>query len=485
MTIVNKITAAFSTSVTIACVLSATLLYAPPAAADALDDAARQMLSDLQTNSTSPQAFKGQTMNTYTGGTAFIRAPQKNYQLLSFDRPTMSAGCGGINLHGGSISHISAAQFKDGLKSITSAIPGVIFQMAIESVEPLLGANIKAFYDWAEKMNKFNINSCENAKWLVGTAGDALGMSTQSSCSSIGLKLGMDAGEVRQKCNKGSGTASVLADPRASKEIPPFTGNLLWESLKLYTQLDNGDRELIMSITGTTIFYEQSSDASKAPLTVSPTITAAKDLIHGNSSTASGTAGNVLVRQLTCGTDTDKCLNPVVLFVEFESILNRTEKLMTSLSDKIRKGNIAPTAAEKSFVNSIPIPAYQLLAVANAYGDSAKENPVAAAKIKQYNRYVAIEYAINLLARLSQAGVASSELQRYKLTKEQQPYMATAKDYASKMITGMADERASAQREMAGMVQIAQDVEMLKRVLYQNTSQEMKDKLAFGTNMRR
>jgi conjugative transfer pilus assembly protein TraH len=282
-------------------ILCITTLFSAPVNADALDDAAKQMLSDLQTNYTAPQAFKGQTHNTYTPGTAFIRAPQKTYQLLNFDRPTMSAGCGGINLHGGSFSHINAAAMKDSLKSITSAVPGLIFQMAIESVEPLLGANIKSFYSWAEQMNRFNINSCESAKMLVGTAGDALGMTTQSSCNSIGLKLGMDAAEVRQKCNKGTGTADVLANPAANKDIPPFTGNLMWESLKRYSQLDNGDRELIMSITGTTIFYEQSSDASPAPKTVPPTITAAKDLLNGNATVTSGTVGNIIVAQLTCG----------------------------------------------------------------------------------------------------------------------------------------------------------------------------------------
>ena len=61
-------------------------------------------------NYTQPGAFRGQTFNTYAGGNLFMRAPNKVYQLAAVQFPNAKAGCGGIDVFGGSFSHISAAQ---------------------------------------------------------------------------------------------------------------------------------------------------------------------------------------------------------------------------------------------------------------------------------------------------------------------------------------------------------------------------------------
>ena len=90
-------------------------------------------------NYTTPGAFRGQTYNTYTGGSIFLRSPNKVYQLASIQFPYVKAGCGGIDVFGGSFSHLGAAEFKNMLKSITAALPGVAFQLALSAVTPLLG----------------------------------------------------------------------------------------------------------------------------------------------------------------------------------------------------------------------------------------------------------------------------------------------------------------------------------------------------------
>ena len=80
-------------------------------------------------NYTAPGAFRGQTFNTYTGGSLFMRAPNKVYQLAAIQFPSAKAGCGGIDVFGGSFSHISAAEFKNMLRNITAALPGIAFQL--------------------------------------------------------------------------------------------------------------------------------------------------------------------------------------------------------------------------------------------------------------------------------------------------------------------------------------------------------------------
>src|SRR5712671_5322612 len=69
-------------------------------------------------NVTSPGAFRGQAMNLYTGGSLFMREPSKNYSLTRAQLPSLKAGCGGIDLFGGSFSFINKAQFVALLQNI-------------------------------------------------------------------------------------------------------------------------------------------------------------------------------------------------------------------------------------------------------------------------------------------------------------------------------------------------------------------------------
>ena len=94
-------------------------------------------------NYTAPGAFRGQTYNTYTGGNLMTRSPNKVYQLAAIQFPSAKAGCGGIDVFGGSFSHISAQEFKAMLRNITAALPGIAFQIALEAVSPLLGGLTK------------------------------------------------------------------------------------------------------------------------------------------------------------------------------------------------------------------------------------------------------------------------------------------------------------------------------------------------------
>jgi conjugal transfer pilus assembly protein TraF len=54
------------------------------------------------------RCVQGQTFNTYTGGNLYLRSPNKTYQLAAVQFPAAKGGCGGIDLFGGSFSHISA-----------------------------------------------------------------------------------------------------------------------------------------------------------------------------------------------------------------------------------------------------------------------------------------------------------------------------------------------------------------------------------------
>ena len=103
-----------SQRICVSLVALATALQAGGARAGDLNAEVNTMFNNLGTigNYTAPGAFRGQTFNTYTGGSLFMRAPNKVYQLAAIQFPSAKAGCGGIDVFGGSFSHISAAEFK-------------------------------------------------------------------------------------------------------------------------------------------------------------------------------------------------------------------------------------------------------------------------------------------------------------------------------------------------------------------------------------
>ena len=175
-----------------AALLAALLAAAAPARAGDLNAEVNAMFNSLGTlgNYTAPGAFKGQTYNTYAGGSVYLRSPTRTYQLTSIALPDASGGCGGINVFGGSFSHISATEFKNMLQNITAALPGIAFQLALETVSPLLGGLTKWAKSFENFVNNARINSCETAKALVAAAADRAGFRSDDACAGVAQMLG-------------------------------------------------------------------------------------------------------------------------------------------------------------------------------------------------------------------------------------------------------------------------------------------------------
>lgn len=478
---------------TLLVLLAGTWLGIAPAMAEDLNTQAQNMFNDLGMvgNLTPPQAFRGQAMNTYTGGSLYVRTPTKNYQLANFQAPYIRAGCGGIDAFGGSFSHIASAQFKSMLKNITSAIPGLLFQMMIDSVEPLLGTEMKWFKQAEQFVNGLNVNSCNAAKTIVATGMEKAGFSAQSTCQNIATTLGMsaDADEAREKCKSAGGLNDVMSQGRANattKDLPPFKGNLIWEiAKKTNPGLDRDDLELIMSMTGTTI-YSEVTDDSPPPLPISPTLKNMGDLMYGNTNNTAGGAGIVTIDLVKCPggtTISDPCLispTQTRTSTTMQALSDRTRALMQSISNKIAAGDAAPTTSEQSFINAVPMPIYQLLSSSNAINNTS----IADAKIGQYAEYAAVEFAYGLMSRAAHLGMGSTGYRDAKLTEEQLQQLAMHRENARQLMQTLDAQRANAQAKAQSFVAIAQDIDQLKRSMRKNMSQQMNDVMRFSSYTR-
>ena len=425
-------------------------------------------------NYTAPGAFRGQTFNTYTGGSLFMRAPNKVYQLAAIQFPSAKAGCGGIDVFGGSFSHISAAEFKNMLRNITAALPGIAFQLALESVSPLLGGLTK----WAKGLetwiNNARINSCETAKAIVSTAAEAAGYSSQEACADLAIETGLesDRDAARRRC--ATDRTSILATARSSGDAnvrnkAPFVGNLTWKALqRTGASLDDAERELIMSIVSTVIFHAE--EDARDPEPIAPTITSISQLLYGQ---APGAGTDVTQHMLRCN-DYVNCdvvtLNPAYTHTPFTA---RVETMMRSIADKIAtRAAIPNNSAEVGFVNQTTEPVYKMLSIGATIPGSGLSDSL----IGQYRDVIAADYAYVFLERNLRVGMAALD-KDYTLQQTQRDLANHVRQRAQAMLLQLSQEKNLLYQKVGSFRAVSSHLEQLERQLRSSMPQHVMDML--------
>lgn len=457
--------------------LNASLIFSPGLArAGDLNAEVNQMFNDLGSvgNYTAPGAFKGQVFNTYSGGSLYLRTPNKTYTLAAMSFPSAKAGCGGIDIWGGSFSHISAAEFKNMLKNITSALPGIAFQLALEAVSPLLGGLSKWADGIATMVNNARINSCETAKGLVSTAAEAAGYDSQEACAKLAVQLGLesDADAARRRCQ--TDRPSVLASARTSadadiKAQAPLVGNMVWQALKSVNTLDDKGRELIMSVVGTVIYYPE--ETKQAPQPIQPTITNVTNLLYGQGAAAAN--GSIYVQVLQCNNyvDCDQVsVNNNYTHVPFTQYV---EALMRSISDKIEARTPIPNnSPEVGFVNSTSEPVWRMLSI----GKTIPGSGLAESLIQQYKEVIAADYAYHFLDQNLRLGLSSLS-RTWFLNQVQRDDLGKIRTTGNHLLTLLAQEKTVLYAKKTSITSAATYFEQIERSMRSALPQHIIDML--------
>lgn len=374
-------------------------------------------------NVTGPGAYQGQTQNQYTGGSFFMRVPQKNYQMMSFSPPSMSHGCGGIDVFGGAFSHINSQQFVNMLQNIGSAALSEAFFMAIDSMSPMVGVNLKQLMDKLQKATNMTINSCEAGKALARGNGEyykkIFSDLAVDTATANGVVTDRAAGSVEIK---GSDVKTAQQTRQAVAEQKLTMGNLVWNALgelnRNSVQVDNFQARLIMSMVGTMIVRPMTPAAEGSPAyQITPALRLAEsgqitNLIGSADSTtlkgfyiyecfdsdASGNKGaayTLAPAPVTAAATEFHCTHLDTAVVEasggvnFKSMLTLVEEKMRSIHDKLRDDTIPLTQAEQDFINATSIPVYKMLAVSTAM----KTSGLGEVMINSNKGLIAAEYA--------------------------------------------------------------------------------------------
>lgn len=292
---VKKPKALFSLSPT--AIFCALVLSAPSFANAGVMD---KMMEGVYTNTTDASKFQSQKMGHYQGGSFYARFPTKSINIAMFDPPRIQAGCGGIDMFGGSFSFISGDEIVQILRSIGQNALGLLFQMGIQAISQPLSTLLSHFSDKLQQMNQALRNSCAAANKLVSLVTDGPAQDNmfdkdkiKSTFRSVtkdafdAFKKGQEQGwegSLWQKLSSwkkpedlnagGSDEDADMSEVRKN----PITGNATWKALtnskahkRFSDQMNNAMderqiKELIINIGGTTIFTANKSEDNSKPV---------------------------------------------------------------------------------------------------------------------------------------------------------------------------------------------------------------------------
>lgn len=300
-------------------------------------------------NATSAKSWQGQAARYMTGGSFYSRTGVKNIQMMSISLPSISSGCGGIDVYLGAMSFINADQFIAFMKQIMANSPGYMFEIALKTTVPELAAAKDYVQKLASDMNQFNMSSCQAAQGIVGGMSAMWSESQQAVCQSVAGQNNIfsDWAASRQGCTTGGDYNKVVGKATGSDADKVLKGvNMMWKAMD-NSALSNSQelRQFAMSVSGTVIF----DDNGKMHILQS---LISNDKAVLNAMMSGGTA-NVYV----CNNNND-CLIPTInklTISESSSLINMTKAILTSIQNKAID-DTPLTDAEKKFINSTSIP---------------------------------------------------------------------------------------------------------------------------------
>ncbi len=152
----------------IAPLLVLTGLFAPPARADLqaeLKDTFQGLL-----NVTPAESYATQRRGVISGGSIELRTNLTTPNLISFVPPSVKAGCGGIDLFGGSFSFINGQQLNQLMRNIAQMATSYAFQLAVEGLCPTCAQIMTKLQKDIQFINGLLRGDCGRVKQLVDSS---------------------------------------------------------------------------------------------------------------------------------------------------------------------------------------------------------------------------------------------------------------------------------------------------------------------------
>lgn len=432
----------------------------------------------MMTNTTSPHAYQGQQAGYYSGGSLYARSSVRNVQLIQVDLPSFRSGCGGIDAFAGGASFVNNDQLINMMRNVMNNAKGYAFTLMMEEVTPQIANTMKYIQDMANKVNQFNINSCETAEGLVGGLWPRTRAAQQQVCKDVGSSTGMfkDWAEARQGCTSEDGkynfdsTMDAGSKNAAYKNLVLDSGNIVWKALQAnkLTASDTELAELLMSLSGSILIKKTGSGSgATSHFAVLPSLASDhslfKAILNGDVATI-----------YQCD-ESAQCLNPktkTVTVKQQAALKNRVAKILRSIGQKIIDDQPL-TAEEKGLIESTRIPIYKILNVQAAY----QKNPNIL-DVESYADVIATDILFQYLQEnLDLVRISSRSLQ-YPAE-----IMSQFQEGINMAINDVRAEERNAQTRISMAMQLVEQTQVLEQMLAGQLSSQLGNSLTWAKSL--
>lgn len=356
------------------CIASAIWVLSAVASANGLQSQMDKLFGEMS-NTTIPGVFESQRRGVMAAGRATMKTRIFDENLVSLIPPSWKAGCGGVDLFGGSLSFINADQIVQLLRAIAANAKGYAFQLALDNVFPDGAKWIENFQKKVQALNQYLGNSCQLAQGTVNDLTSGLDMKHKTDASIKATTTGLFSDFFASKQQSSGSGRSPLEELKTNTpdEYEKMIGNIVWEQLKdnnastWFQYGDNALLEAIMSLTGTVIIGDLVNDpnspppaSGSTPPQTTPIITLPGDKLTLSDLVAGGT-----VKIYSCGGDTTNCLtagasSSGVKVVNLNGLKQQIMDTLLGTSStpgviyKYATNSGALTNPEKAFVSNMP-----------------------------------------------------------------------------------------------------------------------------------
>ena len=134
---------------------------------------------DAMWTATTPEF--GAVNGNYGGslGGMSMRAPVRSFNVLAYDPPRFSAGCGGIDAYFGSFSMMSVDNMRNIIRAIMANGTGYALKIALDNMCPACQNIMSGLHDMTSKINGAAKNTCQISSAMVeAVRGDTSQMSS-------------------------------------------------------------------------------------------------------------------------------------------------------------------------------------------------------------------------------------------------------------------------------------------------------------------
>jgi conjugative transfer pilus assembly protein TraH len=317
-------------------------------------------------NVTRPLTYEGQRAGFVSLGSVQVRTRTRNTQMANIQLPSVRAGCGGIDLFGGSFSFLSREELIQLMEVIMQNAAGFAFELALESMSPAVQETVSKLRDLAQQVNAMNINSCEAGQALASTLWPKIDGASQHVCATIGAYQGLFADRAAGKHDCGTGGRQNDTLARANDELieqVPVDINYAWEAIRKnpFLSSDENLAEFFMTLTGTIITTAGANDNEGPRHNPVPPRAASEDMVRAL--VEGGTA-----QVLRC--DDDDCLAPTLLpmtITTANSLYQRVSDTIGGIKDALEDGDETLSDEAVALLGMTSVPVLDMLVTGMSY----------------------------------------------------------------------------------------------------------------------